>query len=303
MRFGFGLPNIGPVGSSESIAQVARRAEELGYDSLWTIERVLWPVKPQTPYPVTPDGSLPEGYKLSFDPLDTLTFAAAHTRKIALGTSVLDIPYYNPVMLARRLTTIDNLSNGRLRVGLGLGWSQDEMDATGADMKQRGARADEFLQVLKAIWTTDPVEFHGKFFRVPKSFISLKPVQKPHPPIYMAAFAPPALRRLATMADGWNPTGIPIPGMDQMFGAIRGMAKQAGRDPSQLEMIVRANLHITDKPVANDRPVFHGTIEQIRQDVAECSRIGAHEVIFDATFQEKTLPGWLRMMEACRGLV
>ena len=142
------------------------------------------------PYPVTPDGSLPEEYKYTLDPLDTLTFAAAHTSKIKLGTSVLDMPYYNPIMLARRLSTIDILSKGRLIVGLGLGWSPDEMEATGADMKVRGARADEFIQVLKTIWTTDPAEFHGKFFSLPKSHISAKPVQKPHPPIFIAAFAP-----------------------------------------------------------------------------------------------------------------
>src|ERR1051326_4369015 len=107
------------------------------------------------------------------DPLDTLTFVAGLTKKIFLGTSVIDLPYYNPVMLARRLTTIDYLSNGRLRVGLGLGWSKDEMEATGADMKQRGPMADEFLQVLTAIWTKNPVEFKGKFYRVPNSYIDL----------------------------------------------------------------------------------------------------------------------------------
>ena len=141
-------------------------------------------MNPQAPYPATPDGSLPEQYKYCLDPLDTLTFAAACTSTIKLGTSVLDIPYYNPVTLARRLTTIDVLSKGRLRVGFGVGWSPDEMEAAGADMKVRGARADEFLQVLKTIWTTDPAEHHGKFFSLPKSHIGPKPVQKPHPPIY-----------------------------------------------------------------------------------------------------------------------
>src|SRR6476646_3166458 len=141
MKIGFALPNIGLVATAEAVIKVAQRAEALAYDSLWTIERLLWPVKPQTPYPATPDGLLPEPYRYVLDPLDTLTFAAAQTRTIALGTSVLDIPYYNPVMLARRLTTLDQLSGGRLRLGLGLGWSQDEMDATGADMKQRGAMA------------------------------------------------------------------------------------------------------------------------------------------------------------------
>jgi probable F420-dependent oxidoreductase len=303
MRVGFALPNIGPVATVEAVVKVAQRAETLGYDSLWTIERLLWPVKPQTPYPVTPDGSLPEFYKYALDPLDALTFAAAHTRKITLGPSVLDIPYYNPVMLARRLTTIDFLSNGRLRVGLGLGWSRDEMDAVGADMKQRGAMADEFLQVLKAIWTADPVEFQGKFYRVPKSYISRKPVQKPHPPIYMAAFAPPALKRIATLADGWNPVGIPVEGMKQMFAGIKQMAKEAGRDPSPLVMVVRANLEITEKPVEKARAIFMGSIDQIKEDIAGCKSIGAHELVFDPTFYAGSLDRWLSLLEQMRKLV
>ena len=274
MKLGFALPNIGPVGGPEAIIKIAQRAEALGYDSLWTIERLLWPVKPQTPYPVTPDGSLPEQYQYVLDPLDTLTFVAAHTKSIALGPSVLDIPYYNPVTLARRLTTIDILSDGRLRIGLGLGWSKDEMDATGADMKKRGAMADEFLQVLKAIWTTNPVEFRGKFYTIPKSLINRKPVQKPHPPIYMAAFAPAALNRLARLADGWNPVMIPIDGMAQMFDGIKHMAKQAGRDPSSLRLVVRANLEVSDKPLPKERAIFTGTLDQIKDDIAGCVRIG-----------------------------
>ena len=242
MKIGFAVPNIGPVATPEAIVKVAQRAEALGYHSLWTVERLLWPVHPQTPYPATPDGLLPEPYKHVLDPVETLTFAAAHTKAIRLGTSVLDMPYYNPVSLARRLTTLDVVSNGRLTVGLGLGWSKDEMEAAGADMKERGARADEFLQVLKAIWTSDPAEFHGKHFHLPKSYIGPKPVQKPHPPIILAAFAPPALKRLATMADGWNPVGVPVEGMAQMFSSIQQMAKEAGRDPATLQMIVRGNL-------------------------------------------------------------
>ena len=305
MKIGFGLPNIGPVGTAEGVSKVAQRAEALGYESLWTIDRVLWPVKPQTPYPATPDGSLPEVYKHSLDPLETLTFAAAHTKTIALGTSVLDIPYYNPVMLARRVSTLDYLSNGRARLGLGLGWSKDEMDAVGANMKQRGAMADEFLQVLKAIWTTNPVEFHGKFYQVPKSYIGPKPVQKPHPPIIMAAFAPPAMKRVATMADGWNPVGVPLDGMAQMFGGVKQMAKEAGRDPSSLKLIIRANLELTDKPLPKERWIFSGSAEQVKEDVAACRSMGADEVFFDPTFSERdqSLDRWLALMEQARKLV
>ena len=113
MKLGVSVPNIGPVATPEAIKTVAKKAEAMGYNSLWTVERLLWPIDPKTPYPVTPDGSLPEPYKYNLDPLDVLTFAAAVTTKIRLGPSVLDIPYYNPVTLARRLSTIDILSKGR----------------------------------------------------------------------------------------------------------------------------------------------------------------------------------------------
>ena len=305
MRIGFALPNIGPVATPEAVVAVAERAEQLGYDSLWTIERLLYPVKPHEPYPATPDGSLPEGYKHALDPLETLTFAAARTKKIALGTSVLDIPYYNPVMLARRLTTLDYLSKGRLRVGFGLGWSTDEMQASGAEFSQRGARADEFLQVLKAIWTNNPVEFQGKFYHLPKSYIGPKPAHKPHPPIYMAAFATKALKRLATYADGWNPVGVPLDGMKQMYESIKQMAKEAGRDPSRIELIVRANMEIADKPRGQERPLFFGTLEQIKDDIEHCRGIGAHEIQFDPSFMGggQPLENWLKLMEQMRKLV
>jgi alkanesulfonate monooxygenase SsuD/methylene tetrahydromethanopterin reductase-like flavin-dependent oxidoreductase (luciferase family) len=167
MKIGFALPNIGPVGTSEGVSKVAQRAEALGYESLWTIERLLWPVKPQTPYPATPDGLLPEPYKYILDPLDSLTFAAGLTKTIALGTSVLDIPYYNPVMLARRLTTLDRLSNGRLRVGLGLGWSKDEMDAVGADLADRAPGRMNFSRCSKLFGTRTRSSFTESFIRYP----------------------------------------------------------------------------------------------------------------------------------------
>jgi len=305
MKIGFSLPNIGPIGTAEAVTKVAQRAEALGYSSLWTIERLLYPVNPQRPYPGTPDGHLPEIYKQVLDPLDALTYAAALTKRIRLGTSVLDMPYHNPVVLARRLTTIDVLSNGRLSVGLGLGWSKDEMDATNADITKRGALADEFLPLLKAIWTTNPVEFHGKFFNVPKSYIDLKPVQKPHPPIYMGAFVPAALKRLAKHADGWNPVFLPVPVMAEMFNTTKQMAKEAGRDPSAIAMVVHAGVDITEKPLGKDRPIFSGSLEQISDDVKASAKIGAEEVFFDPAFSRggQALDRWLSLLEQLGGMM
>ena len=305
MQIGFSLPNVGPIASTESITKIAQRAESLGYASLWTIERLLYPVKLQAPYPGTPDGSLPEEYRHVLDPLDTLTFVAAQTKKIRLGTSVLDMPYHNPVVLARRLTTLDVLSNGRLSVGLGLGWNKDEMDATGADMKKRGALADEFLPLLKAIWTTNPVEFHGKFFNVPKSYIDLKPIQKPHPPIYMGAFVPAALNRVARLADGWNPILLPMPVMAQVFEGIKQTAKDAGRDPASITMVVHAVVDLTDKPIDKDRNIFCGSRDQIAEDVRGCPNIGAQEIFFNPTFGQggQAVDRWLFLLEQLRGMM
>src|SRR5579884_3786529 len=249
MRTGIVLPQIGPASSPEAIVRAAQRAEALGYDGVWVTDRLLYPLQPQTPYPGTPDGALP----------------AAHTRRASLGTSVLDMPFYNPVVLARRLTTLDVLSGGRLRVGLGQGWSKDEYDAVGIAPQRLGRRADEFIQVLTAIWTTDPVEFHGRFFHVPRSIIQPKPVQKPHPPLYLAGYVPSALRRAATLASAWHVVGVPLDGMRQMSEALRTMARDAGRDPATVEVVVRANLHITEAPLGPDRWIFTGTLDQIRE--------------------------------------
>ncbi|MEE8200135.1 MAG: LLM class F420-dependent oxidoreductase [Candidatus Acidoferrales bacterium] len=299
MRIGICLPQLGALAGAENCVKAAQRAEALGYDSLWVLDRLLYPVKPQTPYPVTPDGSLPEPYQRVLDPIGLLMFAATHTQRVALGTSVLDMPFYNPVVLARQLTTLDVLSGGRLRLGLGQGWSQDEFDATGADAKRRGPRADEFLQVLKAIWTTDPVEFQGKFFRVPKSIIQPKPVQKPHPPIIIAAFAERALKRVARFADGWNPTGIPLKSLPPMIQNLRAMAKKEGRDPSALKIYVRGNLVLSQKPRGKDGADFTGTLDDIKEDVARCQALGAEELFFDLNFSPdgQSLDRYLALME------
>ena len=305
MRTGFVLPQVGPAASPEAIVHVAQRAEALGYDSVWVTERLLYPVNPQTPYPATPDGSLPEAYKYALDPLETLTFTAAHTQRIALGTSVLDMPYYNPVMLARRLTTLDVFSGGRLRIGFGQGWSKDEYDAVGISPRGLGRRGDEFIQVLKTIWTTDPVEFQGHYFHVPRSIIQPKPVQKPHPPLYLAAYSPGALRRAATLANGWNPAGVPLDGMTQMMASLRSMAQAAGRDPASLELVVRANLMITMQPLGKERWIFSGTLEEIKADIKAVRTLGATELFFDATFSPGTHSetDFLRILEEIRRMI
>jgi probable F420-dependent oxidoreductase len=285
MRIGWTLPQHGAVAGPDSLIRFARRAEELGIDSLWVCERLLWPVAPKAPYPASADGSLPVQFQRELDPLETLTFVAAHTRRARLGTSVINLPYYNPVMLARRIASLDVLSGGRAVIGFGNGWSPDEFEAMGVPMKARVRRSEEYLAVMKAMWTTDPAEFHGTYVSLPRSVIPLKPVQKPHPPLYLAAYTEAAVELVARHADGWNPAGVPVAGMQAMWSAIRSRAEALGRDPAKLELVVRANLYVTPKALDEaSRAVFVGSIDQIRADLDATRALGAHETLLEAQF-------------------
>ncbi|HSE95817.1 MAG TPA: TIGR03619 family F420-dependent LLM class oxidoreductase [Methylomirabilota bacterium] len=280
MRLGYTLPSVGRLAGPESIVRVAQRAEQVGYHSLWVADRLLYPVAPRTPYPASADGALPEYFKRAMDPVETLTFAAAHTRRITLGTSVLNMPFYHPVVLARRLATLDVLSGGRLRVGLGQAWSADELEAVGADPKARASRADEFIRVLRALWGPDPVEFQGRHFRVARSMVGLKPVQQPHPPLYLAGYVAPALRRAATAADGWLPSTLPIAALAQMVPQLHAFAREAGRDPARLAVVYMAGAEITSAPLDEARRgVLSGSAAQVRGGVARLRDLGVSEVI------------------------
>ena len=280
MRSGLILPSLGAGVGPEELVRAAQRAEELGYANLWVAERLLYPVALRSPYPATPDGSLPEFYKHALTPIETLTYVASQTRRIGLGTSVLLMPLHNPVMLARQIATLDVLSAGRARVGLGQGWSLDELEAGGQATGRRGERADEYVQVLKTIWTTDPAEFAGEHYTLPKSILQPKPIQRPHPPIYMAAYAPSALARVGRLADGWMPSGVPLAVMRPMMDQVRRQAREAGRDPDALELLVWAFLDVRDRPVGEGRPDWVGSLDEIRRDVETAHGLGVTEIIF-----------------------
>src|SRR5919205_4154925 len=202
MKAGILLPQAGDYATRENVLYTAKESEKEGLDSLWVFERLLWPIKPKTPYVATPDGSLPVQYQNVLDPLETLTYLAGHTNEISLGTCLIDMLFHNPVVLARRFATLDVLSQGRVIAGLGIGWSKDEYEVSGVPFERRGQRADEFLQMLKRIWTDEVVEFKGQFYSIPASKIGPKPVQKPHPPMLLGGFSPNTFSRIVKYADG-----------------------------------------------------------------------------------------------------
>jgi probable F420-dependent oxidoreductase len=222
-----------------------------------------------------------ENSKRVLDPLDALVFAAALTDKIRLGTSILDFPFYTPARLAKRIATLDVLSNGRAIVGGSVGWSEDEAIASNAPFSQRGARTEEMIQALIALWGPDPVQYHGQFYEVPKTLFNPKPIQKPRPRLVMGGFSPAALDRAARLSDGFNAVASPnITGIEQFIGTAQQAWQKAGRE-GRPEMIVRVNhSYISDMPLGSDRLFLTGTQAQVRSDVQDLAAMGATEVFF-----------------------
>ncbi len=284
LKIGFSLPHMGSIASAENIAFAARYAESEGFDSLWVIDRILWPAQPQTPYPPSPDGSWPEIYQTVIDPISTLTYVAGLTQKIKLATGIVDMLYQNPLLLANRFAALDNLSKGRLLLGLGIGHSKDEYDAAGVPFENRGERADEFLQVLNKIWYSDTVEHKGKYYTIPKSVIGPKPFQEKIP-MYLAGFSPKALSRIiSSNANGW--VGIPQLGYDEFKQGqeqLRKVAKEHGRNPNSIEFPVLVFPEVTETKLGGDRLPMNGNIKQIAQDILELENLGVDHVnlVFD----------------------
>jgi probable F420-dependent oxidoreductase len=291
MKVGILLPQTGDLATSENILYIGKEAEKEGFDSVWVFERLLWPVKPQTPYGGVPNLPIPVEYQSVLDPLETLTYLAGNTQRISLGTSIIDILFHNPVILARRFATLDVLSGGRVIAGLGLGWSKDEYDASGIPFSHKGARADEYMQVLKRIWTDDVVEFRGQFYNIPASKIGPKPVQKPHPPILLGAYSPKAFPRIVNYADGWIPIAgsVPLEQQEQAINGLREAARKANKDPSNIRVVVLSYPNVLDSSSQSSssnqpRSPMSGTIDQIGSDIDRFKAMGAEHIIFGYAF-------------------
>jgi probable F420-dependent oxidoreductase len=294
MKIGLRLPQTGEHrATKENIIRLAKRAENAGFDSLWVLERLIWPLSPYNPYPGTSDGKFPDDWQYIFDPIGTLTFVAANTEKIALGTSVIDMLFHNPVILARRFATLDILSEGRTIAGCGIGWSKDEYKVSGIPFKDRGKRADEYIQMLKKIWTEDIVEFKGQFYNIPASKIGPKPIQKPHIPIYLGGYSQGTFVRMANYANGW--ICVIRDSLDQVksnIGKIRNECYKAKRDPEDIHIAAILYPNVTDsshttnkekdeKKSKQRQQLLSGSIDQIGKDLQKIKKIGVDHAILN----------------------
>lgn len=274
MKIGFGIPVSGAWATPENLTHIAQRAEDLGYHSLWTYQRLLSPV----------DAAWGEMYRSVLDPVVSLAYVAARTSRIRLGVAVINMPFIAPVVVAKQLATLDIVSGGRVDAGFGNGWSDEEFAATGATKQGQGRRADEFLSLLKALWTDEIVEHAGEFYQVPRMRLDPKPVQRPHPPILLGAVAPPALRRAGRLCDGWvSRSRADLRKIGESVAAISAAAEEAGRDPQTLRFVCRGVVR-RRAAGSDERVPLTGTPDQIRSDLEDLAEQGITEVFLDLNF-------------------
>jgi len=237
VQFGVLLPQFGPhargADVQQRIRQVALAADRLGYSVVWTAEHIVFPETIRTPYPYGSRYPFPLTDPI-FDVVATLSWVAALTTRVRLGTSVLVLPYRNPIVLAKELATLDVLSEGRLLLGVAGGWLAEEFEMLGVAFRERGARTDEYIALLRALWTQDRVSFTGRFYRLDGALFFPKPVQQP-PPIWIGGGSPAALGRVARLGDGW--IAAPRPTLEDLakdIAEIGRLAERAGRDPARI---------------------------------------------------------------------
>jgi probable F420-dependent oxidoreductase len=282
VKLGFSLPVAGSWATPENQLRIAREAEALGYASLWTLQRLIYPLKPANDYPPLPGQPWPKAFEQVVDPVITLAYVASATTRIRLGTAALVMPYYSPIVLAKMLASLDLVCSGRLDVGVGVGWSVDEYAAVGVSYRDRGRRVDEFLRCLKAIWTEDVVEFQGDFYCIPRARVEPKPMQRPHPPILIGGYGIAAVERAVKLGDGFVGGNVPLEQVHLLSSELSRRAESAGRDPHGLRIVSRGVYRVCDSAQgANRRPLW-GTLQEIRDDIERYSEAGLTELFLEA---------------------
>ncbi len=243
MQIGYFAIGVGPCADPEFIALTARTVEQCGFHSLWAGEHVVFLKEFTSKYPYAQSGQPPiPGTMPVLDPLAALTFAAAHTKTLRLGTGVYLVPERNPVVTAKQIASLDVLSGGRFDFGVGIGWLAEEFAAVGVPWERRAERTLEYLQAMKLLWTEEEPEFQGEFCSFPKAYLFPKPVQKPYPPILFGGNSAPALRRAAEAGDGWFGWTLTAAETKIKIERIRQYARAAGRDPEKLHLSISPGL-------------------------------------------------------------
>jgi probable F420-dependent oxidoreductase len=282
MKLGVHLPVAGRGASPEAIAQVAVEAERIRLDSVWSWERLM---RPTVPIALGGAGGpvmdAPDTFGLVYDPVETLSYVAAKTSRITLGTSVLDALFQSPVILARRLATLDRFSDGRLVAGIGQGWMEQEFIAAGVSMRRRGAGFEEHISAMRAVWGPDPVSFEGRFYRIPEADIGPKPVRPDGPRLVAGAGSPAAVERAGRLGVGLTLVIFDWETIRVSIEAFRAAASAAGHDPETLPIMLQVNGNVTAEPLEERGPLL-GSPEQVATDLERAAGLGVEHVYWNS---------------------
>ena len=219
------------------VAVVATKAEALGFDSLWVGEHPVMPVHSTSPFPGSADGVIPPSYSWFVDPFVALARASAVTTTLKLGTGITLVPERNPLLLAKEVATLDYFSGGRFRFGIGAGWNREETTMMGGDFDHRWSQTRDAVEAMKVLWATEEAEYHGTYYDFPPVRSFPRPIQRPHPPIFLGGTAKNVYKRIVEYGNGWMPTRSTPELIKQGREALNELATEAGRDPKAIEIL------------------------------------------------------------------
>ena len=287
MQYGVILPNVGPLATIENLARFASDAESMGYDSVFVSDHIAIPTQLRSAYPYRTDGRFPlTSEDLILEPVTALSYLAAVTATVRLGFSVLVLPYRHPVLNAKMLATLDVMSNGRLIVGAGVGWMKEEFDALGSEFPERGPVTDEHIIALRNLWTSKNPEINGRHYQVSGVAISPRPVQQPGPPIWTGGISPAALRRAATLGDGWHGVRQSPGDVAKVVESISRLRAEARLDMDGYAISLRAGLDATDAPFSGSgRAPLRGAREQVADDLVAYAYAGLTHLVVEPRAQ------------------
>jgi probable F420-dependent oxidoreductase len=303
MDFGCVFPNRGPMATVSNLSRFAEQAEALGYDTVWFSDHIVIPTEVKSFYPYDPSGRMAfkpdEPY---WEPLTVIGFVAGRTSRVRLGTSVLVLPYRNPIVTAKMLATLDVLSNGRVTLGAGVGWMAEEFHAIGLDTyARRGAYSDECIRILRELWTKDNPSFQGEFHQFSNIRCEPRPLQPGGIPIWVGGHTPQAIRRAARLGNGWQPlvqrppADLPPAEMREKITQLRAFAQEAGRDPQQITLAMGSSIQFTDGTATGQRSLFTGTPAQVVEAIQGYQALGIQN--FRCDFPSPSIDDLLRAME------
>ncbi len=229
---------VAPTDETMPIADIARAAEDRGFDSLWVPEHTHIPVEHQSRYPGSPDGAIPDVFYRLYDPFIALATAAAVTENLKIGTAVCLVSHHEAIALAKRASSLDSISGGRFIFGIGAGWFREEMEPFGTRYETRWKLTEERIRACRALWADESAEFHGEFVDFPKLVVKPKPASQPSLPVYIGAGSRWTPQRVVDWADGWLPQGFDVAAIEEGMAKIRELAPAAGRDPDSIPTTV-----------------------------------------------------------------